>query len=72
MLPEESGTAYKVNTAEGPKHFVEHLLGATEQPNFQLLVAGFSHRFSTLAQESFASNLQNYRKASFLVSWMKL
>ena len=51
----------------------KHLLSATEEPNFQLLVAGFCRRFSTLAQESFASNLQNCREASFSVSqWMKL
>ena len=62
----------RVNSQTDRKHFAEHLLCATEEPNFQLLVAGFCRRFSTLAQESFASNLQNYRKASFLVSWMKL
>ena len=62
----------RVNSQTDRKHFAEHLLCATEEPNFQLLVAGFCRRFSTLAQESFASNLQNYWKASFLVSWMKL
>ena len=54
------------------KHFAQYLLCTTEEPNFQLSVAGFCHRFSTLAQESFASNQQNYWKASFLAFWMKL
>ena len=35
-------------------------------------MTGFCRRFSTLAQESFTSNLQSYRRASFSVSWMKL
>ena len=39
--------------------------------NFQLLVSGFCHKFSTLAIEAFKSNLHTYRKAAFLVAWMK-
>ena len=33
--------------------------------NFQLLVSGFCHKFSTLAIEAFKSNLHTYRKAPF-------
>ena len=62
----------RVESQSDPKQFAKHLLCATEGSNFELLVTGFCRRFSTLAQESFASNLQSYRKASFSVAWMKL
>ena len=62
----------RVKSLTDRKHFAEHLLCAAEAPNFQLLVTGFCHRFSTLVQKAFASNRQNYRKAAFSVSWMKL
>ena len=61
----------RVESQSDRKQFAKHLLCATEGSNFELLVTGFCRRFSTLAQESFASNLQSYRKAAFSVSWMK-
>ena len=62
----------RVESQSDRKQFAKHLLCAAEGSNFELLVTGFCRRFSTLAQESFASNLQSYRKASFSVAWMKL
>ena len=59
----------RVESQSDRKQFAKHLLCATEGSNFELLVTGICRRFS---QESFASNLQSYRKASFSVSWMKL
>ena len=59
----------RVESQSDRKQFAKHLLCATEGSNFELLVTGFCRRFS---QESFASNLQSYRKASFSVAWMKL
>ena len=59
----------RVESQSDRKQFAKHLLCATEGSNFELLVTGFCRRFS---QESFASNLQSYRKAPFSVSWMKL
>ena len=62
----------RVESQSERKQFAKHLLCAGEGSNFELLVTEFCRRFSTLAQESFASNLQSYRKASFSVAWMKL
>ena len=59
----------RVESQSDRKQFAKHLLCATEGSNFELLVTGICRRFS---QESLASNLQSYRKASFSVSWMKL
>ena len=62
----------RVESQSERKQFAKHLLCVAEGSNFELLVTKFCRRFSTLAQESFASNLQNYRKAPFTVSWVKL
>ena len=62
----------RVESQSDRKQFAKHLLCATEGSNFELLVTVFCRRFLTFAQESFASNLQSYRKASFSVAWMKL
>ena len=62
----------RVESQSERKQFAKHLLCVAEGSNFELLVTKFCRRFSTLAQESFVSNLQSYRKAPFSVSWMKL
>ena len=53
------------------KPFAEHLLPVPQKQQFQLLVAGFCSKFSTLAKACFGSSLKNYRKAVFSVAWMK-
>ena len=49
---------------------VEHILGVAQKQLFQLLIAGFCRKFSTLAKEAFDSK-DKYKKAAFSVSWMK-
>ena len=53
------------------KRFAKHLLCDAEKQHFQLLVAGFCRKFSTLTEEAFRNNIQSYRKAAFAVAWMK-
>ena len=54
------------------KRFAEHPLSDSAKQNFQLLLSRFCRKFSTLAAESFKNNIPFYRKAGFLIVWMKL
>ena len=49
---------------------VEHILHVAQKQLFELLIAGFCRKFSTLVKEAFDSK-DKYKKAAFSVSWMK-
>ena len=61
----------RINCQSDRKSFAEHVLGVSQKQQFQLLVAGFCRKFSTLAKESFESSPKSCRKAAFSVAWMK-
>ena len=46
------------------KRFAEHILDVPQKQFFQLLIAGFCRKFSTLAKAAFDSN-EKYKKAAF-------
>ena len=52
------------------ERFAKEVLSDAQKQHFQLL-SGFCRKFSTLAQESYESNIPTYRKAAFSVAWMK-
>ena len=53
------------------ERFVKELLSDAQKHHFQLLLSGFCRKFSTLAQESYESNIPTYRKAAFSVARTK-
>jgi len=46
------------------------MLDVAQKQLFELLIAGFCWKFSTLAKEALDSK-DKYKKAAFSVSWMK-
>ena len=54
------------------ERFARHVLCEAQKPNFQLLVAGFCWKFSTLVSQCSSLPDKQNRKAAFSVAWMKM
>ena len=54
------------------ERFAKHVLSEAEKPHYQLLIAGFCRKFSTLVRECSMLPDKPNRKAAFSVAWMKM
>ena len=54
------------------ERFIRHMLSLEQNPNFQLLVAGFCGKFATLVNDCFILPDKKNRKAAFSVAWIQM
>ena len=71
IRPQVAGSP-RVKFFSGRERFAQHMLSEEQKANFQLLIAGFCRKFSTLVSECSKLPDKQNRKAAFSAAWMKL
>ena len=71
IRPQVAGSP-RVKRFSGTERFAQHMLSEEQKANFQLLIAGFCRKFSTLVSECSQLPDKKNRKAAFSAAWMKL
>jgi len=71
IRPQVAGSP-RVKLFSGRERFAQHMLSEEQKANFQLLIAGFCRKFSTLVSECSQLPDKKNRKAAFSAAWMKL
>ena len=71
IRPQVAGSP-RVKLFSDRERFAQHMLSEEQKANFQLLIAGFCRKFSTLVSECSQLPDKKNRKAAFSAAWMKL
>ena len=71
IRPQVAGSP-RVKVFSERERFTKHMLSKEQNANFRLLIAGFCHKFATLASDCSKLPDKQNRKAVFSAAWMKL